>query len=211
MVTQQLLLATHNLGKLREFQAYFVNTEIDLIPQVNSSLAAVEETGLSFIENALLKARHACQHFNKPALADDSGLVVDALGGAPGLYSARYAGKNTSFTQKCQAVIQALDELQQKDPRIKRTAKFICVLALVRYPEDPDPIVCRAQWSGEILHELRGNHGFGYDPILYLPEQKCSVAELDPEVKQTLSHRGQAIKQLLEQLQQEPSIWEQAV
>ena len=200
--THGILLGTHNKGKIAEFQQLFRGSCVHLLNQSAPDFEPAEETGLTFVENALLKARHACEQTGLPSLADDSGLMVSALGGAPGLYSARYCGKGSSSEEKCRGIIRALHDLEKNNPDepLDRTAKFVCVLALVRTPDDPDPIISRAEWAGVIIHELKGAHGFGYDPIVYIPDQQCTVAALPPEKKAQLSHRGQAVQRLLEAL-----------
>ena len=181
---QKAVLATLNPGKIREFQA--LSSLINLIPQSEYDIAPVDETGLTFVENALIKARHAAQHSGLPALADDSGLCVDALNGAPGLYSARY-GDNL------------LTNLKHM-PESKRTARFYCVLVFLTHPKDPTPLIAEGIWEGSILLKPQGTQGFGYDPIFYVPTHQCSAAELSPEVKSMISHRGMALKELHKKL-----------
>jgi len=153
---------------------------------------------LSFIENAILKARHACQHSKLPAIADDSGLAIDYLKGAPGIYSARYAGEHGNDEANNQKVLQQLSGQRQEN----RKAQFICALAFMQHAEDPTPIICQASWEGFILEQASGENGFGYDPLFWVPEKSCSSAELLPEIKNTLSHRAKALKKLLRALQE---------
>ncbi|HYQ38633.1 MAG TPA: RdgB/HAM1 family non-canonical purine NTP pyrophosphatase, partial [Pseudomonas sp.] len=154
-----------------------------------------EETGLSFVENAILKARHAARVSGLPALADDSGLAVDALGGAPGIYSARYAGGKDDAANNAKLLAELADV-----PDAERGAQFVCALALVRHAEDPLPILCEGLWHGRILHEARGEHGFGYDPLFWVPECDCASAELPAAEKNRLSHRARAMAQLKQRL-----------
>ena len=184
----ELVLASHNAGKLKELQA-LLGDRVRSIGEF--STVEPEETGLSFVENAILKARHAARISGLPALADDSGLAVDALGGAPGIYSARYAGGAGDAANNA----KLLDVLRDV-PDEQRTAQFVCALALVRHAEDPLPILCEGLWHGSILHAARGEHGFGYDPLFWVPERECSSAELPPAEKNQLSHRARAMAQL---------------
>lgn len=178
----KLVVATSNADKLKEIQQ--ILTGYELIPQTFES---VPETGLTFVENAIIKARHAASVTGLPALADDSGLVVDALNGAPGIYSARYAGEN----QPSSTHVQKL--LREMEGKTNRTARFYCVLVYLKSPHDPTPIICQGVWQGSILHEMRGSHGFGYDPIFYVPTHNCSAAELPSSEKNRISHRAQAL------------------
>ncbi|TAK75479.1 MAG: XTP/dITP diphosphatase [Gammaproteobacteria bacterium] len=188
----KIVLASNNVGKIREFKALLKDFPIELISQAEFGVEEVEETGLTFIENALLKARHASRLTDLPALADDSGLAVAALNGAPGIYSARYAGKPTDAQKNIQKLLADLKDI----PDDQRHASFHCVLAFMLYEKDPVPLVCDGQWSGMISREPRGEHGFGYDPIFYVPAEKKTAAELPPAVKHQMSHRGQALNML---------------
>lgn len=194
----KIILATGNPGKLREFRTLLAGLELEIAPQSDFAMPDIAETGLTFIENALLKARNAALHTGLPALADDSGLAVDALNGAPGLYSARYAGTGADDSAN---IAKLLDELCGV-PLEQRTARFVCVLALVRHPADPIPLICQGSWEGVILDQPRGAGGFGYDPVFFIPTEQQTAAELTPEVKNRLSHRGQALAQLRRQLMQ---------
>lgn len=189
----KLVLASGNQGKLREFSQLFADKDIQVIPQNEFDTIEAEETGLSFVENAILKARNACKFSGLPALADDSGLEVDALKGAPGIYSARYAGPDASDTDNYLKLLNALKDV----PLEKRSARFQCVLVYMRHENDPTPQVFQGNWEGQILTEPSGAEGFGYDPIFLVPSEGCSSAELSKDRKNALSHRGQAIQELL--------------
>lgn len=189
-----LVLASHNQGKLKELQA-MMGTHFQVRSVSEFSLQEPEETGLSFIENAILKARHAAKVSGFPALADDSGLAVDYLQGAPGIRSARYSGQNNDAANN-QQLLTALAGV----PDEQRGAQFVCALALVQHADDPLPIVCEGFWQGRILHAPQGEHGFGYDPLFFVAEQNCSSAELDASTKNKLSHRAQAMQQLSQRL-----------
>ena len=187
-----LVLASGNPGKLREFGALLAGSGFNVMPQGQLSVDDVEETGLTFVENALLKARHAARISGLPALADDSGLCVDHLGGAPGLYSARYAGTHGDNAANNARLLHELDGV----PDERRGAFFLCVLVLLRHADDPAPLIAEGRWHGRVLHATRGAQGFGYDP-LFLPDgQTLSADELDPALKNTLSHRAQALAKL---------------
>lgn len=194
----KLVIATGNAGKLKELQDLLQGLNIEVISQKSLDISDAEETGLTFVENALLKARHASAASGLPALADDSGLCVDVLHGAPGIYSARYAGPGADDAANNARLLREL--LPFRESGIPLTARFVCVLVLVRYPEDPLPLICQGLWEGEILPVAQGARGFGYDPLFWIREQRCSSAELDPALKNRLSHRGQAMTMLLQQL-----------
>jgi XTP/dITP diphosphohydrolase len=191
---KQLVLASHNAGKLKELQA-MLGDAVQLRSIGEFSQVEPEETGLSFVENAILKARNAARISGLPALADDSGLAVDFLAGAPGIYSARYADGqgDAANNAKLLAALKAVPEAQ-------RGAQFVCVLALVRHADDPLPILCEGLWHGRILHTASGDHGFGYDPLFWVPERNCSSAELGPSEKNLLSHRARAMSILRQRL-----------
>lgn len=193
---QTLVLASGNPGKLREFQQLLVDVGFAVRPQTEFFAENAEETGLSFVENAILKARFACARTGLPAIADDSGIEVDALQGRPGIYSARYAGEGASDTDNNARLLQELAEV----PEAARTARYQCVLAFMRHAEDPTPIICQGSWEGRILSAPRGAGGFGYDPLFFLPALNCTAAELDKETKNRLSHRGKAMAELLDRL-----------
>lgn len=203
---RKIVLATGNAGKLRELHAVLSDFDLDVVPQSAFNVPEAEETGLTFVENALLKARNAALHTGLPALADDSGLAVDALGGAPGIYSARYSGPGADDHANIVKLLSAL----QDAPTAQRTARFVCALVLLHHPADPIPMICQATWEGIILTEPRGVNGFGYDPVFWVPTENCSSAELAPALKNQLSHRGQALKLLCQQLAQSPTFWAMA-
>jgi len=194
---QQVVLASGNPGKLKEFKQLLSGCGLKVLPQSDFDTPEAEENGLSFVENAILKARNACTHTGLPAIADDSGLAVDALGGAPGIHSARYAGPGATDADNNRKLLKALEGL----PEEQRGARFWCLLVYLRHPEDPTPIICQGSWEGRILTEARGNNGFGYDPLFFVPEESCCSAELSKEQKNRLSHRGKAMAALLQRLQ----------
>ncbi len=193
---RKVVLASSNKGKLVELQAILKQKDVQLVPQSKFSVTDADETGLSFIENALIKARHACIATGLPAIADDSGIEVDALKGEPGIYSARYAGSHGDAADK-QNNAKLLHELQGIS-ETERTARFQCVIAYMRHAKDPMPLICQGTWEGRILFSEEGENGFGYDPLFYVPSHGCASAKLDPATKNAISHRGQALKQLLE-------------
>ena len=184
----KLVLASSNQGKLRELRD-LLGGGFDLRAQSGFGVDDAEETGLSFVENAILKARHAARATGLPALGDDSGLCVDALHGAPGLYSARYAGAHGDSEANIDRLLRELDGVADA----RRDARFVCVLALLRDASDPQPIIAEGIWEGRILHERRGGNGFGYDPVFFSPRHGCSAAELPADVKNLDSHRGRAL------------------
>ncbi len=194
MTSALLVLASGNAGKLREFHQLLAPLGFDVRPQADFGVADVEETGGTFVENALLKAREASRLSGLPALADDSGLEVDALNGAPGIYSARYAGEPRSDARNNARLLASLAEV----PEGERRARYWCVLVLLRHAEDPVPLIVQRSWEGEILQAPRGEQGFGYDPLFWLPEQAASAAELTAQQKNRLSHRGRALQALVE-------------
>ena len=191
-----LVLASSNAGKLEEFRALLAGDGFDVHAQTGFGVADADETGLSFIENAILKARHACRATGLPALADDSGICVDALDGAPGLYSARYAGGHGDAARNIDRLLRELADV----PDERRGAHFVCVLALLRHAEDPHPIVVEGRWDGVILHERRGSGGHGYDPVFLDPAHGQTAAEMVLATKNRISHRGQALALLRERL-----------
>lgn len=192
---KKLVLATGNPGKVRELNAMLKGI-YEVVSQKDLGVAEVPETGLSFVENALIKARNAAKQTSLPALADDSGIVLDALNGAPGIYSARYAGAGASDEDNLQKLL--VDLSSQKDNN--RQARFWCALAFVQHAEDPTPLIIQKAWEGEIIDEARGLGGFGYDPIFYLQSHGCTSAQLPAEEKNKISHRGQALQAFLEQI-----------
>ena len=192
-MSKRIILASNNPGKLHEFNALLGGIDIEVVPQSDYGVPEAEETGQTFVENALLKARHASRLTDLPALADDSGLEVDALNGAPGIYSARFAGKGASDEQNLVKLLADLEGL----PEDQRSARFQCLLVYLRHELDPTPLICQGTWEGRILTAPRGKNGFGYDPVFYVASHGCSSAELPAEVKNALSHRGQALRALL--------------
>jgi XTP/dITP diphosphohydrolase len=195
---QTLVLASNNAGKVREFNALLNDLGLQVTPQTQFNLGSVEETGLSFVENAILKARAACASTGLPALADDSGIEVDALNGAPGIYSARFAGEKASDAANC---VRLLEKLQGV-PETARSARFQCVLVYMRHAQDATPLICQGTWEGRILNAPEGVNGFGYDPVFYVATDGCSAAMLSQARKNQLSHRGQALRMLHDALQQ---------
>lgn len=191
-MTKRIVLASSNPGKLREINQLLAGLDLNVVPQSEFNVPEVEETGLSFVENAILKARNAARHAGLAAIADDSGLEVDVLNGAPGIYSARYAGRGASDAANLNKLLADLAGV----PEAERGARFQCVMVYLRHEFDPTPIICQGTWEGRILFEARGANGFGYDPVFYVPTHRCSSAQLPPEVKNRLSHRGQALRKL---------------
>lgn len=195
---ERLVIASNNANKLREIRSLLSGLKISLQSQKEFHVTGVTETGLTFVENAILKARNACLHSGLPAISDDSGIEVDALDGAPGVHSADYAGVGATDAANRNKL---LGELAQT-PADERTARFQCVVVLLHHSADPMPLVCHGTWEGQLLTEPRGKHGFGYDPIFYVPTHDCSAAELELREKNRLSHRGQALGALIKILQQ---------
>jgi XTP/dITP diphosphohydrolase len=194
-----VVLATGNPGKLQELRAMLEPLAIEVVPLSQFTRASVPETGLTFVENAIIKARHAAELAQLPAIADDSGLEVDALQGAPGIYSARYASEHASDVDNLRKLLGALDGRKSAE----RTARYCCALVYMRWAHDPFPLISQASWEGRIAQAPRGSGGFGYDPIFELPERSITVAELPAAEKNQLSHRGQALRGLVAQLRRE--------
>ncbi len=192
----KVVLATGNKGKVRELSAILADAGITVQPQSDFAVPEAEETGLTFVENAILKARNAAAHTGLPAVADDSGIEVDALNGAPGIYSARYAGKEADSADNNAKLLEVLKGL----PESQRTARFRCVIVYLRHADDPSPIIAEGAWEGRILEAPRGEGGFGYDPLFFVPTHGCSSAELPPEEKNRISHRGLALAELKQRL-----------
>jgi len=190
---KEIILASSNPGKVREINQLLAGLDLHVQPQTDFGVPDIEETGLTFVENAILKARNAAQHTGRPAIADDSGIEVDALNGAPGIYSARYAGMGASDQANLEKLLAELGDL----PEEKRTARFQCLMVYMRHANDPTPLICQGSWEGRILFKPQGENGFGYDPVFYVPTHDCSSAELPADVKNSLSHRGQALSKLL--------------
>lgn len=192
----KIILASNNEGKVREIQQLLEAQSFLILPQSEYSVPEAEEVGVTFIENALIKARHASSITGLPTIADDSGLVVPALNGEPGIFSARYAGKNATNSENIEKLLFNLRDV----PASHRQAFFYCIIVFLSHAEDPCPIVCEGRWDGEILFQPRGKQGFGYDPIFYVPMQQCSAAELTSELKNNISHRGQAMQKLIKKI-----------
>ena len=195
-MTQRIVLASNNQGKVREIGQLLADRDMEVLPQSAFDIPEIEETGLSFVENAILKARNAAVLSGLPAIADDSGLEVDALKGAPGIYSARFAGPDATDADNNRRMLAELEDV----PDEQRTARFQCLMVYMRHGEDPVPIICQGTWEGRILHTPQGENGFGYDPLFFVPEKNCSAAELPAEVKNAMSHRGKALQCLLQAL-----------
>ncbi len=196
IVPGKIILASNNAGKAREITEILTSYHISVVPQSEFGVPEIPETGLTFVENALLKARNACHHTGLPALADDSGIEIDALKGAPGIYSARFAGENASDEENLQKVLMELKDI----PEAQRNARFQCLMVLLQHENDPTPLIFQGTWEGRILNKPQGENGFGYDPVFYVPEHQCSSAQLTAEQKNALSHRGQALKALAEKM-----------
>ncbi len=193
-MTQRIVLATGNAGKLKEMRKIFSAVDVDIVAQSEFDTPEAIEDGLSFVENAIIKARNAAAHTGLAALSDDSGIEVDALNGEPGIHSARYAGNDESNIQK---LLRELSGVVDE----KRTARFQCVMVYLRYATDPVPLIAHGAWEGAILRSTQGEGGFGYDPVFFVPERSCSAAELSAEDKNALSHRGKALRAMFELLQ----------
>jgi XTP/dITP diphosphohydrolase len=196
MSQQRIVLASNNAGKVREINQLLHDSGIEVVPQSQFNIADAVEDGLTFVENAIIKARHAAAHSGLPAIADDSGIEVDALNGAPGIYSARFAGEGASDAQNLRKLLAELEDI----PEAQRSARFQCLMVYMRHAQDPTPIICQGTWEGSILTAPRGENGFGYDPVFFVPERGCSSAELDAATKNSLSHRGKALQQLVKRL-----------
>ncbi len=192
----KLVLASSNHGKLEELRVLLADTGIELVAQSELGVGDADETATTFVENALLKARHACTLTGLPALADDSGICVDALHGAPGLYSARYAGEHGNASRNIDKLLEALKDVPEAD----RSAHFYCVLVLLRHADDPQPLIVEGQWNGRILPARQGSGGHGYDPVFFDPQHAQSAAEMELDFKNRLSHRGQALAMLKSKL-----------
>jgi len=193
---RKVVFASNNAGKVREVAAILADADLEVVAQSAFGVPPVEETGLSFVENAIIKARHACQHTGLPAIADDSGIEVDLLNGAPGIYSARFAGPGASDADNNARLLAELGDA----PLERRTGRYQCVMVYMRHAADPTPLICQASWEGLVLTAPCGDGGFGYDPLFYLPALGKTAAELDASTKNRLSHRGQALRALLQAL-----------
>jgi len=193
---KNIVLASNNRGKVREIDQILAELDMHVLPQSEFKVSEAEETGLTFVENAILKARNAAAQSGLPAIADDSGIEVDALNSEPGIYSARYAGVGASDEDNLQKLLDALKDV----PDERRTARFQCLMVYMRHATDPTPIICQGTWEGRITREPRGDNGFGYDPVFFVPTHNCTSAQLPPDEKNRLSHRGQALRLLVERL-----------
>lgn len=195
---KKIVLASNNKGKVREINQILTELDINVLPQSDFNVEEAEETGLTFVENAILKARNAAEQSGLPAIADDSGIEVDALNSEPGIYSARYAGIGVSDQDNLQKLLGALQDVSEE----KRTARFQCLMVYMRHANDSTPIICQGVWEGIITLTPQGKNGFGYDPVFFVPDHNCTSAQLSAEVKNSLSHRGQALRLLVKQLGQ---------
>lgn len=193
----KIVLASGNKGKLREFAQLLSPLNITIVPQSDLDVIEAEEAGLSFVENAIIKARNACKQTGLPAISDDSGIEVDALQGAPGIFSSRYAGPGATDQDNIDTLLTAINDV----PETERSARFQCVVVYMRHAEDPTPLICQGTWHGQIMLQQSGDGGFGYDPIFFVAETETSAAELTPEQKHAISHRGQAMRCFISEFQ----------
>ena len=194
----KIILATGNLNKVREISASLQGSNIEIMPQSMFNVPDADETGTTFVENAIIKARNCSAHTGEAAMADDSGIEVDALGGAPGVHSARYSGEHANDEKNTALLLRNMENV----PDGKRTARYWCVMVYMRSASDPTPIICQASWEGIIIREKRGTNGFGYDPVFLIPELGKTAAEVSLEVKNSMSHRAKAIKMMTERLRE---------
>ncbi len=204
---KKIVLASGNKGKVREFVTMFTDLGLDIVPQTELGVGDVPETGTTFVENAIIKARYAAEITAMPAIADDSGIEVDYLKGAPGIYSARYSTLDGSKDYGADSIdqnnnLKLLDALKDVNDDSLRTARYQCILVYMRHAADPTPIICQAAWEGVIMREQIGDNGFGYDPLFWVPEHGVSSAQLDPNIKNAMSHRGKALRELHQELTQ---------
>ncbi len=195
-IKNTIVFASGNAGKVREVGQLLQGLSVDVLSQSKFNVPEIEETGLTFLENSILKARNAAKHTGLPAIADDSGIAVDVLQGRPGIYSARFAGVGASDEDNLKKLIEMIKPF----PEEHRTARFICSMVYLRHENDPTPIIAQGVWEGQLVLDPKGENGFGYDPMFYVSSQQCTSAELTSEIKNTLSHRGQALRKLLEKL-----------
>lgn len=196
MSAMKVVLASGNPGKLREMRQLLAPSGLEVLAQDQFGVPEAEETGLTFVENALIKARNAARHSGLPAIADDSGIEVDALAGAPGIHSARFAGPDAEDAANNALLLEKLRDV----PESARTARYQCLMVFLRHDRDPVPLICQGSWEGIIVDTPRGENGFGYDPYFFVPDQHCTAAQLPPEDKNRLSHRGQALRALAEKI-----------
>jgi len=197
-VTRELVLASDNQGKLKELTALLSDSGFSVVGQGDLGVTPAEETGETFVENAILKARNAARQTGRPAIADDSGIEVDALKGAPGVYSARFAGDHATDSDNVAKLLSQLADVQLEE----RKARFRCLMVYLRHADDPAPLICEGTWSGQITATPSGENGFGYDPVFWVPEENCTAAELGPARKNTLSHRARALRLLVDRLKE---------
>jgi XTP/dITP diphosphohydrolase len=195
---KDILLASGNKGKVNELKEMLAPLGLNVVPQSEFNVEEVPETGTTFVENAIIKARHASKVTGLPCIADDSGLEVAALNGAPGIYSSRFAGEGATDGTNIDKLLSQLEGVEES----KRQARFVCVLVFMRHADDPTPIICQGSWDGVISTQRQGENGFGYDPVFFQPQLNLAAAQLNPEQKHALSHRGKALKQLMAQFQQ---------
>lgn len=198
----RIVFASGNAGKVREIGQLLEGLSIDVLPQSDFNVPEIEETGCTFVENAILKARNAAHHTGLAVIADDSGIVVDVLQGRPGIVSARFAGVGASDEDNLKKLIEMIKPF----PEEQRTARFICSMVYLRHEYDPVPIIAHGVWEGQLITDPKGSNGFGYDPMFYVSSQQCTSAELTPEIKNKLSHRGQALTHLLGKLNEVYSV-----
>jgi len=192
-MNKKIVLATGNSGKLKEIQTILKETTLSIQPQSDFNVPEAIEDGLTFVENAIIKARNACKYTNLPAIADDSGIEVDFLKGKPGIHSSRYSDPDATNEKNNLKLLDALKQVEKQN----RTARFQCVIVYMRHELDPTPIICQGTWEGYIAESTEGINGFGYDPLFYIPEHQCTSAQIKPELKNKISHRGQALEKLL--------------
>jgi len=195
---EKIVLASNNAGKVKEIHALLKDFDINVVSQSEFDVDSVAETGLTFVENAIIKARYAALKTGLPAIADDSGIEVDALNGAPGIYSARFSGEDANDKDNNKKLLESLKDI----PEAQRTARYQCVMVFMRHAADPTPIIATGSWEGIILESTKGSGGFGYDPLFYIPTHQCTAAELSAELKNKLSHRAKALISLLHKLQE---------
>ena len=197
-MSKKIVLASNNAGKVREINQLLSGAVLEVVPQSDFNIPDADETGLTFVENAIIKARQAAELSGLPAIADDSGLEVDALKGAPGIYSARFSGEGATDEKNLLKLLQEIKNV----PEAERTARFQCLMVYMQHANDPTPIICQGTWEGMIAFAPQGENGFGYDPVFFVPTHNCTSAELSPETKNQLSHRGQALQKLIVKINQ---------
>ena len=199
MTASRIVLASNNAGKVQEINEVLSDYALTLVPQSEFSITEAEETGASFVENALIKARYAAFHTGLSAIADDSGIEVNALNGQPGIYSARFAGVGATDQDNLHKLIDAITDFAES----QRKARYVCAMVYIRHADDPAPLISQGFWEGSLVTELRGENGFGYDPMFYVPEHQCTAAQLSSDLKNRMSHRGKALRKLVELIRDE--------